>query len=388
MPYTVSDFVNSHSASVRLLAGQGGFSRPIDEVGILDYELVPGLKSRYQRTNFYEGQLVLSTFLYARDNPYLIIDAVKYLVSVGASALVIKNVFRLEIPDAALRFANARNLPVLLVTDDRFYFDEVILEVGLRVHELVQSAFAQREIDALLDERDDQSAVLAHAQRLNPSFDDELAALYVLSDGGLDRSAALERLQGMAGVRDLICGFDQGILAVITADPLTAQQVERAFGLLQERLLDVEDVLCIGVSEIHQGISSLALVILEAIHAARIAELKSQPAVSYRDLGTLRALLPHATSPAMRSFERQVMEPLRDFDTEHTASLEHTLTVFLESDRSLARTAEALGTHPNTIRYRMKQIQQVTGLDWQRPQDMEQLSLAHAIALAREVAWQ
>lgn len=388
MPYTVSDFVNSHVSSVRLLAGQGGFARPINEVGILDYELVPGIKSRYQRTNFYEGQLVLSTFLYARDNPFLIIDAVKYLVSVGASALVIKNVFRLEIPDAALRFANARNLPVLLVTDDRFYFDEVILEVGLRVHELEQSAFAQREIDALLDERDDEASVLAHAQRLNPSFDDELAALYVLSDGVLDQSAALAQLQGMVGVRDLVCGFDQGILAVITADPLTSQQVEKAFGLLQERLVDVEGVLCIGVSEVHQGVSSLALVILEAIHAARIAELKGQPAVSYRDLGTLRALLPHATSPAMRSFEHQVMEPLRDFDTEHTANLERTLTVLLESDRSLARTAEALGTHPNTIRYRMRQIQQVTGLDWQRPQDMEQLSLAHAIALAREVAWQ
>lgn len=388
MPYTVSDFVNSHSSSVRLLAGQGGFARPIDEVGILDYELVPGLKSRYQRTNFYEGQLVLSTFLYARDNPFLIIDAVKYLVSVGASALVIKNVFHLEIPDSALRFANARNLPVLLVTDDRLYFDEVILEVGLRVRELEQSAFAQREVDALLDERDDQAAVLAHAQRLNPSFDDELAALYVHSDGGLDQDAALAQLQGLASVRDLVCGFDQGVLAVISADPLTLRQVQDTLEQLRERLRGVEGILCIGVSEVHQGVTSLALVILEAIHAARIAELKGQHTVCHRDLGTLRVLLPHANSPAMRSYERQVMEPLRDFDTEHNARLEHTLATFLESDRSLAKTAEALGTHPNTIRYRLKQIHQATGLDWQRPQDMEQLSLAHAISLAGEVAWQ
>ena len=89
----------------------------------------------------------------------------------------------------------------------------------------------------------------------------------------------------------------------------------------------------------------------------------------------------------MRSFERQVMEPLRDFDTEHNAQLERTLTTYLESGRSLAKTAEALSTHPNTVRYRMGQIRQATGLDWQKPQEMEQLSLAHAIALAREVAW-
>ena len=260
MPYTVSDFVNSHSSSVRLLAGQGGFARPIDEVGILDYELVPGLKSRYQRTNFYEGQLVLSTFLYARENPFLITDAVKYLVSVGASALIVKNVFHLEIPDAALRFANARNLPVLLVTDDRFYFDEVILEVGLRVHELEQSSFAQREVDALLDERDDEAAVLSHAKRLNPSFEDELAAIYVHSDGGLNQDAVLGLLQGMVSVRDLVCGFDQGILVVISADPLSVRQVQDVLDRLHGRLADVEGVLCIGVSEVHQGISSLALV--------------------------------------------------------------------------------------------------------------------------------
>ncbi len=387
MPYTVSDFVNSHSSSVRLLAGQGGLARPVGEVGILDYELVPGLTSRYQRTNFYEGQLVLSTFLYARDNPFLITDAVKYLVSVDAAALVVKNVFRLEIPDAALRFANARNLPVLLVTSDHFYFDEVILQVGLRVRELEQTAFAQREIDALLAERDDEAAVLAHAQRLNPSFDDEVAALYVQSDGSLEQGSALALLHGMGDVRDLICGFDQGVLVILSADPLTDRRTQEALVQLQERLSGVEGIACMGMSEVHQGVASLALAILEAIHAARIAELKGQSVVRHRELGTLRALLPHATSPAMRSFERQVMEPLRDFDTEHNAQLERTLTTYLESGRSLAKTAEALSTHPNTVRYRMGQIRQATGLDWQKPQEMEQLSLAHAIALAREVAW-
>ena len=61
MIYTASDFMNSYAQSVRLLAGAGGLSRAIGQVGILDYELMPGLKSRYQRVNFEPGQLVLST---------------------------------------------------------------------------------------------------------------------------------------------------------------------------------------------------------------------------------------------------------------------------------------------------------------------------------------
>lgn len=69
MIYTVSDFLNSYAESVRLIAGKGGLSRAIGQVSILDYELMPGLKTRYQRVSFEPDQLVLSTFLYARDDP-------------------------------------------------------------------------------------------------------------------------------------------------------------------------------------------------------------------------------------------------------------------------------------------------------------------------------
>ena len=387
MPYTVSDFINSHASSVRLLAGQGGLARAIGEVGILDYELVPGLKSRYQRTNFYEGQLVLSTFLYARDNPFLIIDAVKYLVSVGASALVIKNVFHLEIPDAALRFANARNLPVLLATSDSLYFDEVILDVGTRIRELESAIFVQREIDALLAERDDETAVIAHARRLNPSFADELAAIYVLGDDALDANDAIACQGQLVGTHGLLSLFDGGMLLILSEDLLSENDVAVAVDSLEARLHARDIDAHVGASEVHQGTGTLATVVLEAIHAARIAHRNGSGTVWHKDLGTLRAVLPHASSPSMASFAHQVIDPIRDFDTEHNALLERTVTSLIEHDWVLTDTARALETHPNTVRYRMGQIKKVTGLDWRRPRDLEQLSLAHAIEVAREVGW-
>ena len=81
MRYTISDFQNSYAGRVRCIAGAGGLSRPISEVALLDYELVPGLKNTYQRVNFYENQLVLTSFLYARESPHLITEAVKYLIA-------------------------------------------------------------------------------------------------------------------------------------------------------------------------------------------------------------------------------------------------------------------------------------------------------------------
>lgn len=385
MQYSISDFLKSHDRSVRLVAGQGGLARAVNEVGILDYELVPGLKSRYQKTNFYEGQLVLSTFLYARDSPYLITDAMRYLVSVGASGLVIKNVFHLELPEAALRLANARNLPVMIVADEALYFDQIVLEVGLRVRELEEASYAQRELDVLLRDPFDAGVSRERALRLNPSFGEEHVALYLQNDDPYAASLELPPADGAQafGVRDLLCTFDGGLLAVVSGDTVTQAQVDAAEAVLAGLGLKGG----IGLSELHQGIDELGLAVLEAVHAARLAVRRGRTRLRYEDLGVLRAVLPHATSPSMRAFSQAVLGPLHDFDTEHGAQVARTLETYLDCGRSVDVAAERLGTHPNTVRYRLGQLAVLCSLDWRNPEHMEQLALAHAIAVAGEVSW-
>lgn len=40
MVYTISDFCHMYEDEVRLIAGWGGMTRKIENVGILDYEMV------------------------------------------------------------------------------------------------------------------------------------------------------------------------------------------------------------------------------------------------------------------------------------------------------------------------------------------------------------
>jgi DNA-binding PucR family transcriptional regulator len=42
-----------------------------------------------------------------------------------------------------------------------------------------------------------------------------------------------------------------------------------------------------------------------------------------------------------------------------------TLRTYLDSDLDVSRTAEALYVHPNTVRYRLRRISELTGLDAQ-----------------------
>ena len=232
MLYTISDFSREYEGSVRLIAGSDGVSRAVSGVGILDYELMPGLKNKYQRANFSSDEIVLSTFLYAKDDPYLITEAVKYLVAKGTSGLIIKNVLHIPIPDQAIRYANARHYPVFLTTDDSLFFDSVIYEVKRHIEQLASIDFAQREIDALRTDVSPES-ICRRIRGLNPSFLDEAVALFASFAEPLDPRTFLqiERLcakSTLAGCHNMLAPYDGGLLFVATSDSEQTLDVERS----------------------------------------------------------------------------------------------------------------------------------------------------------------
>jgi isopentenyl diphosphate isomerase/L-lactate dehydrogenase-like FMN-dependent dehydrogenase len=58
---------------------------------------------------------------------------------------------------------------------------------------------------------------------------------------------------------------------------------------------------------------------------------------------------------------------------------ERDLRVRQESDASLNAAAEALVCHPNTVRYRLRRIEQRTGRSLSRPRDVAELCLAFEV---------
>ncbi len=391
MIYTVSDFMNSYAQSVRLLAGAGGLSRAIGQVGILDYELMPGLKTRYQRVNFEPGQLVLSTFLYARDDPWLIGEAVKYLVGRGTSGLVIKNVLHLDIPDSTLRYANARDFPLFLTTRDDFFFDTVIAQVDRRVAELADASFAQNELDLMTREPSGGEVVRTHALRLNPSFGEEHVAIYVAeppSQAGLAQALARYHESRLFGLRCLLAPYDDGLLYVASADSDVVSgraQLDELVSVLRADVLEHEVTAPVGVSCVHFDLGQMGDAVLEARRSALVARRRGGGTVHYADLGVLRALLPCARDAQVNAWADSVLEPLRSFDAETGSSLLQTLEAYCDADESVEAAARALGQHPNTIRYRLAKIASVCGLSYKSHAQMEQLSVARKIALCQEL---
>ncbi|MCG4788270.1 helix-turn-helix domain-containing protein, partial [Roseburia faecis] len=63
---------------------------------------------------------------------------------------------------------------------------------------------------------------------------------------------------------------------------------------------------------------------------------------------------------AERTF-RNVLGPLADYDSQQNTQLLHTLQVFLQHNRSWLAAAAQLHVHKQTLVYRMRRIEEITG---------------------------
>jgi purine catabolism regulator len=82
--------------------------------------------------------------------------------------------------------------------------------------------------------------------------------------------------------------------------------------------------------------------------------------LEHEELGVYR-LLSRLPLDELRRHRAEAIGPLLEYDRDHKGALVHTLEVFLRCERNRVRAAEELFIHYNTLRYRLAQIDTLTG---------------------------
>jgi len=121
--------------------------------------------------------------------------------------------------------------------------------------------------------------------------------------------------------------------------------------------------LSVGVSSTMENIEELKRVYKEAMFAKDIGnKLFGKGKINfYDDLGIYKLIsIPDKRQDILRDrwFSR-----LYEHDKNKSGNLIETLEVFLDSNGSIKDTAKKLYTHPNTIKYRLKKVKELTGED-------------------------
>jgi len=114
---------------------------------------------------------------------------------------------------------------------------------------------------------------------------------------------------------------------------------------------------------------------LTAVFALRAARGRSRLGLP-SDLGSYRFLLSAQPTPLLEGYVRTVLGPLRDRDETRSSQLVESVRAFIAAGGRWERGAEALGIHRHTLRYRVRQAEQLLNRDLGSAEDRLEVWLA------------
>ncbi len=125
--------------------------------------------------------------------------------------------------------------------------------------------------------------------------------------------------------------------------------------------------LSVGISTPADGVAALPGAQHEASSARRLAELRGAPGgisvVTSDEVASHELLLASVPGSVTRSFRDRLLGPLLAYDEQHRAELLPTLREFLACSGSWNTCAAKMYVHVNTVRYRIRRIEELTGRD-------------------------
>jgi GAF domain-containing protein len=175
---------------------------------------------------------------------------------------------------------------------------------------------------------------------------------------------AFERALATAAPGSLVDRRDDSMRALLRVPPSGSDR-------LVERVREAQAAspeIWVGLSNVCQGAGSFRAGFEEAGHALLGASvIQAAPAVmTYEDLGPYKYLLRMPFDSAVRDAHRDAVARITAYDRQRQTSLLRTLEEFLRRRGNISATAEALYVHPNTLRQRLRRIQELSGIDLRR----------------------
>ena len=391
MRITVEDICNfPEFSNLRIIAGRGGLNNVVERCGILDYEFVDGVKDKWYNTNFREeNMIVVTSFLYAKDNDYLILDAVKKLASRKCKGLIVKNIFNLSIRENVIRYADTMNFPIILVEGSNIHYEDLIILINQRVKHYSSVHYRENKVDEILRNGSNNELIERLAYEINPSFKSDMIAMYVelLEDASIESYLQLENMlldKNVISTSDSAFYYKGGMFIVLSQDMFKTIDEMTLVSPVLEAFGENIGKFRVGVSTVHHLVYQIKQCFEEAKYAAGLKTGLEKPVMLYEDLGIYKIILPFCENDVMKDFAKKYIKPLEDFDLETNGNLLETAVEYVLNDGDLQKTADAMIQHKNTIRYRIKNISNILGMNIFETQNYETLSCAVRIYICND----
>src|SRR5918999_1325994 len=201
------------------------------------------------------------------------------------------------------------------------------------------------------------------------------------------RLADAVRLQTRQLFSNLLLGprSDNVILFLCPSDNETAEELPERAQLLAKGVqryvkgLLPDLTVSVGIGRYKMNPASLPDAYSEAEVALEIGHRIHGPSAvsTFEGTGTYKLLFRvlQENPEELEAFYRETLEPVVRYDSRYGTELVQTLITYLGNDASTVRTAGDLYAHRHTIRYRLDRVSELTGLDVDKSEDRERLTL-------------
>jgi hypothetical protein len=152
-----------------------------------------------------------------------------------------------------------------------------------------------------------------------------------------------------------------GELVLISAGTSPSAKIESLRAARQQTIEEHNVDVRYGIGVPSQGFASVQQAYREATHALSYTS-SSRPIVSLEDLSSLECAVIGATATT-KAVIASKGDSLRALSPDELAAAVTTVRAFSDANLNVARAAELMHVHPNTVRYRLQQIAAKTGHD-------------------------
>ena len=363
---TVGDVMKMRAFDSIWLAApcEGAAAREVVGVGTLDYE--PFTKS-YDL--FQENEFVFTTLGFAGIRPDLAEEALLALIERNVAAIAVKPVVLKELPPAVAAASAERGVPVLFY-EGRF-MERVIADLMNALDDDAAEWEREHLIDGILAPSDEQAVratfftiagvtgatIQCMAIRAVTDDDASLRALQKVVEGVLFSYG--ERWDDVE--RTFVCRYRGMLLGFVSfrRPPLKAIAISDAD--LAKCIATAGPLVC-GISqEVPLGEADIA--VRQAMAALQAADAEGEGIVRWTVL-RFDAFRTAARTDRLYARSAELLRSLLfDYDADHDGELGKTAETFAACFGEVRACAEALFQHPNTVRYRLRKIKDVLGME-------------------------
>ena len=349
-----------------LIAGYRGLDREIQRASILDYEYEKSLSDKPIQTYFEKGDFVISSLIYAKDDPSLILESVKGLVSDGVSGLAVKNIYYDVLPEEVIKYANQMDFPIFMFDKKGSYYEDIVTEIYDKNKEKNSISYQEAKIGILLKEDMDKSSVKNMAKDFNISFKENVFSICLKPKKYIDENSLtniINLLNRDLGASHVAYRYHGIIFIICTYEDSHKENKSTEFSrlvrlMIYSLFLDLNDYY-IGISNFHKYIDELNFALKESMYAMRVASIEGENIKYYYEIGVYKLLMPSYSEGYMINFYSDTIGKIKQYDQKYNSELLQTAIVYVKLGGNIKNTAKSINLHENTVRYRINKIKEI-----------------------------